>query len=168
VDEIKGQSEKHLYLTGLLDLAEHMAAAVPAQGRQPLLLIGELREELGTFRTRIAERITNMVFADGEGVQRGTALTADIGLRVRLAKGVREGEDYGAAAPEISVLCTTCDLDNDLIALERFHAAHSIREVCVKGENEAVFYNCSLHDPGRRPEQPWVESVERYDVFVTD
>jgi hypothetical protein len=167
VNEIKEQSEKHLYLTGLLDLAEHMAANARG-GSRPLLLIGELREELGTFRTRIAERVTKTVFAADGRRQPGSALTADIGLRVRLAKGESPDGLFDTVAPGTSVLCTTCDLDNDLVASERFHAPHSIREVCVKGENEGVFYNCLLHDPSRQPDQPWVEAVERYDVFVID
>jgi tetratricopeptide (TPR) repeat protein len=157
LDEMKNQPERHLYLTGLLSLAKHMVGA-GRRKRHPLLLIGELREELGTFRTRIASHITGSVFQDGEA---GTALTADIGLRVRVSrKGIEKGE-----RAEISVLCTTCDLDNDLIASERFHAPSEIREVCVKGENEGVFYNCPLHDPGSRPELLFVESVERYAVF---
>jgi hypothetical protein len=182
--EIKDQSEKHLYLTGLLDLAEHMARSRPLD-KPPLLLIGELREELGTFRTRIASRITEAVFerhaqraspevkgsSDRERLG-GTALTADIGLRVRLSRPSADKSERSGPVDrrerrllEASVLCTTCDLDNDLIATERFHAPRYIREVCVKGENEGVFYNCLLHDPGKQPEQVWVESVERFNVF---
>jgi tetratricopeptide (TPR) repeat protein len=183
IEKIKEQSEKHLYLSGLLDLAEHMARSRPSE-KPPLLLIGELREELGTFRTRIASRVTEAVFerhakrgssvAKGPDTERvsGTALTADIGLRVRLSRpGAGSSERSRSAVGrerrllEASVLCTTCDLDNDLIATERFHAPRYIREVCVKGENEGVFYNCLLHDPGKQPEQVWVESVERFDVF---
>jgi len=183
LEHIKEQSEKHLYLTGLLELAQHMVSERPTN-QPPLLLIGELREELGTFRTRIASRITESVFRrpPDDGVSNGepgdhdpmtgTALTADIGLRVRLSRpyaGVVEqpSAETGTAplSLQASVLCSTCDLDNDLSATERFHAPHHIREVCVKGENEGVFYNCLLHDPGHQPDQPWVESVERYDPF---
>jgi tetratricopeptide (TPR) repeat protein len=171
--QIKGQPEKHLYLTGTLTLAERMASS--NRTRPPLLLIGELREELGTFRTRIASRVTEHVFrrglksGDPESAA-GAALTADIGLRVRLTMPGRRVPSAGMASrqpspPAISVLCTTCDMDNDLIATERFHIPSRIREVCVKGENEGVFYNCPLHDPGRQADQPWLESVERFDVF---
>ncbi len=176
LSDIREQPEKHLYLTGLLSLAEHMVRSRPAD-RPPLLLIGELREELGTFRTRIASRVTEAIFrraASSEDRQgrTGAALTADVGLRVRVSRpcaldrlmiGAEPGSD--AIHIEPLVLCTTCDLDNDLIAMERFHRPEAIREVCVKGEDEAVFYNCLLHDPGRHPEQLWVESVERFDVF---
>lgn len=154
--DIRPQSEKHLYVTGLLQLAEHMQRN--RGSRHPLLLIGELREELGTFRTRIAARITEDVFKGGA---QGTALTADIGLRLHLS---RPDGKAGGLAP-VSVLCSTCDLDNDLIARERFHPPQDIREVCVKGEDEGIFYNCPLHDPSKRPEQRWLEAVERYDPF---
>jgi glyoxylase-like metal-dependent hydrolase (beta-lactamase superfamily II) len=160
--KIKKQPEQHLYLGGLLDLAERMAQTAEPD-RPPLLLIGELREELGTFRTRIANHIATAFFGRDEAIEpgdesgearpSGNVLTTDIGLRVRLS------------SPRASVLCTTCDLDNDLIAAERFHPPDCIREVCVKGEDEGVFYNCLLHDPRRQEEQAWLESVERYDVF---
>ncbi len=154
-EAMKSQPERHLYLTGLLGIAERMARPDDGGRQPPLLLIGELREELGTFRTRIASRISESIFKGGVT---GNALTADIGLRIHVS-GHKKG------AERVSVLCTTCDLDNDLIASERFHPPAQIREVCVKGENEGVFYNCELHDAGRRPEFNWVQSVERYNVF---
>lgn len=153
----ENRSAQHLYLKGLLEIAEIMATT--KRGRGQLLLLGELREELGTFRTSIANSISANFF---EGVRRKSkpsALTADIGLRVRLTRPA------GASDPALDVLCTTCDLDNDLIPSEKFHAPSEIREVCVKGEDEGVFYNCWLHDPRMRDEYLWVESVERYDVF---
>jgi tetratricopeptide (TPR) repeat protein len=159
LEDMKPQPEKHLYLTGLLEIANRMKEPRDPDKGAPLLLIGELREELGTFRTRIASHITKTVFSDS-----GVALTADIGLRVR----VNRHEAAEKEPPSVSVLCTTCDLDNDLIAAERFHPPKKIREVCVKGENEGVFYNCKLHDPGSQPSRLWVESVERYDVFGDD
>lgn len=163
IEKIRIQSEKHLYLTGLIELAEHMARN---PDRAPLLVVGELREELGTFRTQIASCISKAFFeppeqdpAEPETTLRPSALTADIGLRIRLTRPAR-GETM-----ELSVLCTTCDLDNDLLSAERFHRPHDIREVCVKGEDEGVFYNCLFHDPREHEEDLWVESVERYDVF---
>jgi ribonuclease BN (tRNA processing enzyme) len=154
-EDMKAPSERHLYLSGLLGIADAMKTSHVEGESPPLLLIGELREELGTFRTRIASHITKTVFKGA-----GTALTTDIGLRVRIS---RPKGDMSSCS--VSVLCTTCDLDNDLIASERFHEPGKIREVCVKGENEGVFYNCELHDPGQRPERLWVESVERYNIF---
>jgi len=155
---IRKQSSQHLYLSGLIEVAEAMAAG----DREQLLLIGELREELGTFRTSIAGSISDTFFkrpGSGQEPSKLSALTTDIGLRVRLTRTL-SGKERA-----LDVLCTTCDLDNDLVPSEQFHRLSEIREVCVKGEDEGVFYNCLLHDPRLRDEYLWVESVERYDVF---
>lgn len=154
IEGIRKQSAQHLYLTGLIKVAELMARG-DRLGTQ-VLLVGELREELGTFRTQIAGRLNEVFFADARADR--SALTADIGLRLRLSRAPGGGKP-------IRVLCTTCDLDNDLIPSERFHLPHEIHELCVKGEDEGVFYNCSLHEPRRQGDRLWLEAVERFDVF---
>jgi tetratricopeptide (TPR) repeat protein len=156
-EQEESQGRQHLYLTGLLNIAEIMAATNRKRGQ--LLLLGELREELGTFRTSIATAVSDAFFEPVKGRARPYALTADIGLRVRLS------HPKGSPRPDLDVLCTTCDLDNDLVSKERFHPPRDISEVCVKGEDEGVFYNCWLHNPRMRDEYLWVEAVERYDVF---
>lgn len=158
LDRIKPDPPQHLYLSGLIAIAEEMGGE---GGRnEPLLLVGELREELGTFRTRIAKGIAKHCFQKRAGGQgRPSALTADIGLRVRL-RSAEPGKE-----PSCTVLCTTCDLDTDLLPSERFHDAQEMGEVCVKGEDEGVFYTCSIHDPQRSQDRLWVEAVERYNVF---
>jgi tetratricopeptide (TPR) repeat protein len=156
VEDIREQPDQHLYMTGLIEVAERMAEN---PGRAPLLLIGELREELGTFRTQIAKRVREAFFQEEVEGRRPAALTGDIGLRVRLSRSVK-----GSPTPA-RVLCTTCDLDNDLVQSEQYHDPEEIHELCVKGEDEGVFYNCSLHDPRRQEADFWVESVERYNVF---
>lgn len=154
VARIGEPSERHLYLTGLIELAEHIAYN---SKRTPLLLIGELREELGTFRTKIARRIADAFFAGVE--PKPSALTTDIGLRVRLSQPA-----HGSTS-RTSVLCTTCDLDNDLMPAERFHDPMDIQHLCVKGEDEGVFYHCGFHHPRDHDDDLWIESVERYDPF---
>lgn len=153
----QSRSKQHLYLRGLLEIAEIMTRVERDRGQ--LLVLGELREELGTFRTSIATSISEAFFEEVEGKAKPLALTADIGLRVRLRPS------KGAAESRLEVLCTTCDLDNDLVSSEKFHVPNDISEVCVKGEDEGVFYNCWLHNPRMRDEYLWVEAVERYDVF---
>jgi hypothetical protein len=133
-------------MSGLIAIAERMREF---DDHRRLLLVGELREELGTFRTRIASALNSDIL---EG-STTTALTADIGLQVHLHKS------------DIAVLCATCDLDNDLVDSERFHPPETISEVCVKGENEGVFYNCEVHEPLAQPRPVWIERVERYDPF---
>lgn len=155
ISELRKQPERHLYLTGLIEIAEKMAEAPRSQA---LLLVGELREELGTFRTQIARRIRDAYFGGRERASGPSALTTDIGLRVRLTR-------EGRSEPQSSVLCSTCDLDNDLLDGERYHSPREVYELCVKGEDEAVFYNCALHDPRLQDGNYWVELVERYNVF---
>jgi glyoxylase-like metal-dependent hydrolase (beta-lactamase superfamily II) len=167
-EQIREQPRQHLYLSGLLEIAQRMRKRPPSES-PPLLVIGEMREDLGTFRTRIAALISSLIFKKKhDRPDRPAALTADIGLRVRLAHTVGpedETEPIGDKAQEVTVLCTTCDLDNDLVPSERFHPPHRVLEVCVKGEDEGVFYNCLLHHPRRRPGDAWLEAVERYDPF---
>jgi tetratricopeptide (TPR) repeat protein len=155
-DEIREQPYRHLYLNGLLEIAKVMAES--DSDDPPLLLVGELREELGTFRTQIAQRVAEAYF--GSGDTRPSALTTDIGLRVRVSRPALQ-----QPTKVINILCTTCDLDNDLMPAERFHPPNDIEEVCVKGEDEGVFYNCPHHDPRGVDEDFWLESVERYDLF---
>jgi len=155
ISELRKQPERHLYLTGLIEIAEKMAED---PRRQALLLVGELREELGTFRTQIARRVRDAYFGGRDRASGPSALTTDIGLRVRLTR-------EGRSQPQSRVLCSTCDLDNDLLDGERYHSPREVYELCVKGEDEAVFYNCALHDPRLQDGNYWVELVERYNVF---
>ena len=91
------------------------------------------------------------------------ALTADIGLRIRLAAPASDGE----AGPQ--VYCSTCSLDNDYLVRERYHAPGDIREVCVKGDHEAMYWNCHRHDPrSRRPNKypVFIEQMSGYDPLA--
>jgi tetratricopeptide (TPR) repeat protein len=139
-------------------------------GPQGLFVIGELSEELGTMRGKVAARLNRRIFRVHEGRQkiekdqdRGAlgspyALTADIGLRACVTKA-EDGRN------RVDVLCTTCNLDTDRTARERFHSSHDVYEVCVKGENEGIFYNCLEHDPARQDEAAFLEQLERFDIF---
>jgi len=139
--------KRHLYLAGLLEFAK--AFKKIHKRKSGLLVVGELREEMGTFRSKVAQGLNARIFSDGNC----WALTGDIGLKVRVEKN------------RVSVLCSTCELDNDLTPPESYHVPRDIREVCVKGENEGIFYNCHNHDPSRQAERTFLERMERYDVF---
>lgn len=140
---------KHLLLAGLLEVAQRFrAASTSASGR--VLVIGEFKEQLGPFRGKIARNIARQVL-HGDG---HTALTADIGLRLRIATS------------GVSVLCSTCALNNDRLQPERYHPAREIREVCIKGNFEGMAWNCERHNPGTMSPTPrfW-ERIAGYDVF---
>jgi hypothetical protein len=163
----------HPYLRGTIDWArayrqarERLASDRPSG----LFVLGELSEELGTARGRLAIRLNQTVFRRkrrGKGKPRKrriprersfSALTSDVGLRFFVINAC----DGGGCA---RISCTTCDLDNDRIPDERHHAPDSIVEVCVKGENEGIFYNCRHHDPAAQEDPLFLERLERFDVF---
>jgi tetratricopeptide (TPR) repeat protein len=196
---------EHPYLKGTLAWARaYRAARKEAHPKRPngLFVLGELSEELGTARGKIAGEINEKLFEGkaspgagkedrpeqvvdeqaGNGPKRSfTAVTSDIGLRIVVVpaadghsaegrpeageeSGRGSGGESGDAGRGIArILCTTCELDTDRIPDERYHAADCIREVCVKGENEGIFYNCTHHDPGA--EHVFLEQLERFDVF---
>lgn len=153
----------HLYLIGLLEFARAYQSERRIAGKPGLFLVGELREELGSLRGKIAFSLNKEIFDSDVFAESGNdspgcrALTADIGLRLMIS---RSGD--GA---DVRVLCSICDLDNDRARKERFHDPAEIREVCVKGENEGMFYNCANHDPLRYAHPVFIERIERYDVF---
>jgi hypothetical protein len=162
---------QHSFLRGILRWARGYR---DARGERPgLLVIGELSEELGTMRGNVAKRLNEKVFeAHGTpseelestaGANRDFyALSGDIGLRAFVTVGERVG---GRGAPRIEVLCTTCNLDTDRVASERYHLAHDMEETCVKGENEGIFYNCGEHAPTRQNDPTFLEQLERFDIF---
>ncbi|HVY78759.1 MAG TPA: MBL fold metallo-hydrolase [Solirubrobacterales bacterium] len=165
---------EHNFLAGIVRWAREYASRWRDGGAQPqgLFIAGELSEELGTMRGKVATRLNQHVFeasrCRGEHgkqdlLEAGAtgfpyALTADIGLHVCVARDDRD-------RARVEVLCTTCNLDSDRSSQERYHPAHDVYEVCVKGENEGIFYNCLEHDPARQDEPTFLERLERFDIF---
>jgi hypothetical protein len=130
-------------------------------------VIGELSEELGTLRNKVAMGLNNTVFATPVDEQQRRcfgALTSDIGLHVLIARPASQ-VNQGQAKTEAQVRCTICNLDTDRVPTERFHTPHQIHEVCVKGENEGIFYNCKEHNPATQQDPVFLEQLERFDIF---
>ncbi len=48
---------------------------------------------------------------------------------------------------------------------EQYHSARDVFEMCVKGENEGIFYNCREHAPSVGSDPVFLEQLERFDVF---
>ncbi|HET8813549.1 MAG TPA: MBL fold metallo-hydrolase [Solirubrobacterales bacterium] len=171
VDENWLPPPEHNYLVGLLRWARRYRDSRDGDGAGSggLFVIGELSEELGTMRGKVAARLNHRIFEAEtrrrERERSGSrsdrfpyALTADIGLQAC----VRPGDDGGA---RVEVLCTTCNLDTDRTSIESYHPCDDVYEVCVKGENEGIFYNCLEHDPARQDEPAFLEQLERFDIF---
>jgi hypothetical protein len=158
-----------LLLSGLLAVCHRMreATAAPRSGPR-ILIVGELREQLGSFRGTIAREVNRQVLKLEEARQEKKwppvmALTADIGLRIRVTAATTEGD---AVAGANEVLCSTCSYNNDRLDIERFHPPQSIWEVCIKGDHEAMYWNCDLHDPGTRQRPKFVEQMGGYNPFA--
>lgn len=194
----------HPYVRGELEWArayrekrEEMARGKDRFGRpkhgvaRGLFVLGELSEELGTARAKMAERINETLFHHGASRKKGVyALTSDVGLRVAVVSAqkrpepapdleeerprsqgnpsnepARDTDRCGEKVGRARILCTTCDLDNDRTPDERYHDPREVYEVCVKGENEGIFYNCRYHNPVKQPEPLFLEQLERFDLF---
>jgi hypothetical protein len=171
---------EHNYLVGLLRWAREYQRRWEEPGAggdgdpeaepQGLFVVGELSEELGTMRGKVATRLNRRVFhthkrresREDSDFRSATgfpyALTADIGLHACVTPGK-------AGGTHVEVLCTTCNLDTDRTPEESYHTGHDVYEVCVKGENEGIFYNCLEHDPARQDEPAFLEQLERFDIF---
>lgn len=197
--------QEHPYLKGTLEWARAYRRARKKAYRKTangLFVLGELSEELGTARGKIAGEINRTLFkpklnpkrrkgkrrARDERPERPfSALTSDVGLRIFIVSAATDGrppadrrgktggrrssarrrrhteKDAAQRRGAARILCTTCELDTDRVPDERYHRADCVCEVCVKGENEGIFYNCSHHDPGA--EGLFLEQLERFDVF---
>ena len=129
------EDSDHLNLRGLLAVARLMGepAADDSDEQPRVLVVRELREQLGAFRRTIADEINKHLFATST-----VALTADVGLRIRLDSEHRS-----------RVLCSVCSLNNDRLEAERHHHPGRMAEVCVKGDGEATYWMCPIHESER-------------------
>jgi hypothetical protein len=149
----------HSFLKGLLrwarTYAEVQDGKVRGKDGHGLFIVGELSEELGTMRAKVAASLNEWVFG-GTGRERSAcALSGDIGLSALIT-----------SVPScVRVLCTTCNQDTDRIPDEQYHVAADVLETCVKGENEGIFYNCREHAPTTRHDPVFLEQLERFDIY---
>lgn len=140
---------RQLYFDGMWELAVAYKETTQFPPVQRMLVISELREEMGSARVKVAAAINKFVFETDAMIK---AFTADIGMRVFIdARGARG-------------LCSTCVLNNDYSNEDRFHLPGRLFEVCVKGEGDAVFYSCTHHDPRNAA---FLERMQRYNPYAT-
>ena len=172
-DKFNIESGSHLYFNGIKKLANHYREVLATPGNQQLLqeqtsemskgragsfIVAEHREELGSFRPKISQVINEHYFTDSNV----TSLTADIGLRIM----VKSFEDEsGDIVKKTFVLCAICDKENDYAHTEKYHLSKNIKEICIKGEDEGIFYFCEHHDPRSLSKPLFLEKIERYDIF---
>ena len=155
---------QHSFLRGILQWARaYQETRTELTPSGPgLFVVGELGEELGMMRNKIAEKINYHIFderhVEDETDRSAHSLTGDIGLSVLITP-------RDCATGQVRVLCTTCNLDTDRVLEEKYHVASEMIETCVKGENEGIFYSCAEHAPNTQPDQTFLEQLERFDIF---
>lgn len=130
----------------------------------PLFLIAETNEEMGNYRHKVAKFI-NDEFRTGKLKKKGPkCFTADIGLCVRINLNTKTITDTN----KIEIRCSHCELRNDYHQDDQFHSLEDIKEVCLKHEDEGLYYFCSRHDPEGRTtlkDFGFIERLERYQPF---
>ena len=148
---------QHLLLYGTLKTFEKFIKAPPDSGNK-LFLISEISEEMGNYRSKVA-RYLNDHF-ENEKSKSVKCLTLDIGMCIRIKDVFK---------PEIEIRCSECRLSNDHDEDDIFHPVSEIKEVCIKQEEEGLFYFCPYHDPEgpykKIEEYEFAERLERYQPF---
>ena len=171
-----GVLEDHLGASGVYAIWENMKEKVKKEGGEKLLILGEFREEMGSFRNKVAKLLNNEFESMKDGQTNGNlhCFTSDIGMAVQFIVSEEEKQRKSR------VQCSICRHDNDLYDFQKvadkheatpypkatFHKPSDITEVCIKGDAEGMVYLCEEHDTG--PQGLFVEHLERFDLFNSE
>ncbi|MCP4549980.1 MAG: MBL fold metallo-hydrolase [bacterium] len=147
---LEWQYPYHLGIVGIYRMFSSMATSAVAAGKSGrLFIVGELPEELASYRHIIAHWL-NMVKVEMPGKRdkkgsRGprpvSAVTGDIGLHVGL------GRDKGDKNVVPKIRCTYCNKNNELILKGgSYHLPSVIYETPIKRAQAAMVYLCSEHE----------------------
>jgi ribonuclease BN (tRNA processing enzyme) len=152
-----GERDEHMGLHGVLEAHAKFASTSGGLKSDRLFIVSEISEEMGSYRHKLASLLNK--YTEASGVR---CATSDIGMvvRIRASKAKRK----------IEILCSRCRLNNDYSDDDKFHNPSDIKEVCLKGEDEGIFYYCPRHDPeGSAREKVdsygFAERIERYQPF---
>lgn len=136
----------HLGTYGTKTLFRSMVQEATERGVDSrVFVVGELPEELTSYRHHVAQRLNsldrNRVDGGEGGRQRVYALTGDIGLHIGL------GTNRTTGRIEPTVRCHYCNYNNEtVIRGENYHPPGKMHEVSVKRLNSAMIYLCRTHD----------------------
>lgn len=159
----------HLYLKGILEFNKLLSSRCCNKQMPPqLVIITELKEEIGSFRNKIADEI-NRYNGHPDNLK---YLTGDIGMTVHLLPAKAETDPLW----RIKVGCSRCKLNNDYLHNDIFHPIGQIGDFCIKGEDEGIYYLCKRHDVPKSartkdnhgsypPDEIFYQKIERYNVF---
>ncbi|MBN2415241.1 MBL fold metallo-hydrolase [bacterium] len=160
VEEDRVKLGDHLFFKGVYSVLKNVIKSNSASKEQKLLIISEFREEMGSYRNKVAHFLNEDLVRNDEI----KCISADIGLVIRCLP--KTGKMF--------VRCSLCNLNNDYDVKDKYYHPSEMKEVCLKGEDEGLFYFCKYHDPEPTHHQPnprklpkseFAEKIERYHLF---
>jgi hypothetical protein len=172
-----GVLSSHLGASGIYKIWEGMRKSAHVNNTEKILVIGEFREEMGSFRNKMA-KLLNEEFKKCKEADKDVkgdihCFTSDIGMAIHFVPSEKLQERKSI------VQCSVCRHDNDFYVpvieaghstisypKATFHSPGEITEVCIKGEAEGIFYLCKTHDTGRK--SLFIERMNRFDLFSSE
>ncbi len=160
------QYQYHLGIYGIYSLfqsmvrsAGHQFPDVRLKTRHPIFIVGELPEELLSYRHMVARLLNltkeNVKRSKGRGPsgKKVHAFTGDIGLHVDLGKwlggatGDQPTDGATPAAFEPKIRCAFCNFNNELVCKgESYHTPDLILETPIKRRDASMIYLCTKRD----------------------
>jgi hypothetical protein len=140
----------HLGIFGIYQLFKKMLEYCGKPGQEKegrIFIIGELPEELSSYRHHIARRLNTI---EGNRIDQPTieverkrihAFTGDIGFHLNI------NPDGGRIVPKVR--CAYCNYNNEMVLKEEnnhYHEPSKIHEVPIKRLNSAMIYLCTEYD----------------------
>lgn len=150
--------EDHMLLSGVLKTYKKFIERNQKPDKGKLFVISEISEEMGSYRHKVSGLLDQQY--TGKKVK---CLTADIGMALRIRPTTPPNG-------RIEVRCSRCNLNNDYTEDDKFHNPNNIKEVCLKREDEGIFYYCRRHDPENTDRDDieqygFAERIEKYQPF---
>jgi len=145
--------KNHLGLKGLYKLHKEICKHNKDENIDRLFIIGELPEELASFRQMVARWLNNMEYNKCKQNHLDEKLypkvkvrcfTGDIGLHIGL--GIERGTKEAVETRPIMIRCHRCMHNNEIVKKKlNYHPVNKIQETIVKREGARIVYLCSTY-----------------------
>jgi ribonuclease BN (tRNA processing enzyme) len=145
------------------DPDKHKVKSDECAERDRLLIIGELPEELASFRHTLARILNEDTGSEDTGLNEKTTdkkgircITADIGLNVGFRLGDRSIKSEPKSEPSIKIKCHRCNQNTEMVSKSmHYHSIHKMQEVVIKRAGNSIVYLCEdcnhaaapIHEP---------------------
>jgi hypothetical protein len=140
------QYEYHLGIYGIYRLYQAMVKCATEKNKTGrLFIVGELPEELTSYRDKVAYWLnyTNDTTETGEP-RHVCAFTGDIGMHVKLMFNDRKNKHNPGEIIQPKIRCAYCNMNNELIDQQQnYHVPGEMRETALKRMQGAMIYLCT-------------------------